>query len=449
MRARVALVLAALAALAAAPRPAEANGRFPRSVKITFRPGSTTDLLFGLTFGMVVSRDDGATWRWTCESAIGFDGEFDPDFEYSPTGAIFANTFDGLRLTRDGCRWTSPPPPLGTTFVSAVAIGAVDGSIWAGTSDLGGSAIYKSADDGLTFQPTGPLGRDGDWWESIAVAPSDPSRVYVTGFRVDGGNPRQRLLFRSMNGGASWEELPTTAFVGSNISDLQLAALSPVDPDVMFVRMTLVGPTLQEAIYRTDDADAPLPAGPTWTKVLDLQDNIPGVVVRGNGEVWAATPFRGLHRSTDGGRTFTQVPGVQLEARCLAERPDGTMFLCTNNLPPDGASVHVSTTGAAGTWTPKLRFADITGPVRCDAGTSQHDDCEVILWCGLRENLGITSEEIDCTPPPPIDAGIDAAPDEPTPRDKGCCATGAGPGASAAAAGLALLGLLRPRRRRR
>ena len=289
--------------------------------------------------------------------------------------------------------------------------------------------------------PTGPIGVAGDWWDSIEVAPSDPQRIYVTGFRMSSGMPRQRLLFRSVDGGGSWQQLSTAGFVGTNNSDLQLAALSPTDPDLVFMRVTLVGPTLQEAIYRSLDG------GTIWTKVLDLPDLIPGVVVRGDGEVWATTPFRGLYRSVDGGAQFARVPDVMFEGRCLTERADGTLFLCTNNLPPDGATIQTSTTGTGG-WTRKLAYADIAGPVRCEVGTVQQVDCEALLWCGLKGNLGIVSEDIVCpteTDAGLTDAGIDAAALD-SPRDKGCCSTGAGPDATAA---IALLGLLRIHRRRR
>jgi len=445
MKLLVALVTAS-ALIAGVAAPAHANGRFPRSVKLVFRPGQPSDALLGVTFGLLVTRDDGASWRWICESAIGFQGTFDPDYELSTSGAIFATTIAGLEVTRDGCHWDRAPAPLADTYVSSLAVGP-DGTLWAGTSDMvAGSALYQSTDDGRTFTATGPLDRAGDWVHTIEVAPSDPTRLYVTGFRFDAGLPRERLLYRSADAGATWQELSTDAFVGTNNSDLELVAISPIDPDLVFVRMTLVGSTLQEAIYRSDDAGA---AVPHWTKVLDLQDSITGVVVRGDEEVWASTPSSGLYRSQDQGATFAIVPGVTLEGRCLAERSDGTLYLCTNNLPPDGATLHTSTTGT-GSWTPALKYADLAGPTRCEVGTVQHDDCEAALWCGLRENLGITSAEITCGGDGDgglVDAGIDATG---TGEGKpGCCSTTEGPGGAAGASTLALVGLAAITRRRR
>jgi hypothetical protein len=58
---------ALIVALAAAAGTAEANGRPPQSVKLEFRPGSEQQMLLGVTFGLMVSNDDAATWRWICE----------------------------------------------------------------------------------------------------------------------------------------------------------------------------------------------------------------------------------------------------------------------------------------------------------------------------------------------------------------------------------------------
>ncbi|MBZ0234168.1 MAG: hypothetical protein K8M05_17690 [Deltaproteobacteria bacterium] len=440
MRRSAALVVTAV--LAASVTPADANGRPPSSVKVVFRPGSTTDILLGVTFGLMLTRDDGATWRWICESAVGFEGTFDPDYELSASGAIWATTFGGLRTTRDGCTWSGVDQPLGPSLVTAVEI-AGDGAIYAGLADpVAGSGIYKSTDDGMTFDATGDLGGAVDWFDSIETSPSAPDVVYVAGYRLRAGMPPQNLIFRSVNGGATWESLPVTAFEVTDVSNLQLAAISPTDPDELYVRVTLARATIGETIYRTSNWRNPLAmGGPTWTKVLDLPDYIPGVAVRQNGEVFATTPTMGLHRSTDGGLTFTAVPGVTYEGRCLAERPsDQSMWMCANHLPPDSMALGRSPDGTTG-WMARLRYADMAGPVRCEAGTDQHDDCEVNLWCGTKDQFGVTSDEIDCSG----DAGIDG-PGTPPPKD-GCCNSSTAPGGKLGLAFLVLAALvLRSRR---
>ncbi|MBL8623829.1 MAG: hypothetical protein JNK64_21145 [Myxococcales bacterium] len=439
---RRALACLTLLAAASAATPARANGRFPRSQKLVFQPGHPQTALAGLTFGAFLTKDDGATWRWICEAAVGFEGTFDPDYELTASGAMFATTPHGLRISRDGCAWTPPAGDVGTTQVTSIAVGG-DGAVYTGTSDVvAGSAIYKSTDDGVTFTPTTLVGAAGDWWSSIEVAPSAPQRLLVTGYRMAGGMPRERLLFRSADGGVTWDELPTAALVGTDAADLLIAAIDPSNPDVVFLRITATGPTIGEALYRSADVWTTAPGGPTWTKVLEQPDRISAVLARAGGEVVAATPTFGMFRSTDGGQTFTPIPDIRFDTRCLVERPGGDLWMCTNNVPPDSATLHRSTAGAAGPWTPALAFADLTGPVRCAAGTPQHDTCEA-MWCGLKENFAIRSDEISCGGA--VDAGVDAAGGGG--GGKGCCSTSARPGAEVGLVALALLGRRRRRQR--
>src|SRR6476659_2253715 len=87
--------------------PAAANGRDPYTSSIHFKRGAETNIVAGMTFGVVQSHDNGATWQWMCEQAVGYGGMYDPDYEYTSTGAIFATTFDGLKVMRDGCSFNA------------------------------------------------------------------------------------------------------------------------------------------------------------------------------------------------------------------------------------------------------------------------------------------------------------------------------------------------------
>ena len=131
---------------------------------------------------------------------------------------MFATTFDGLLVDRDGCvfDYTSlAPAPPAKKFFSIVTVGP-DGALFAAAFDPADGNIYKSTDDGMTFpNPTMP-GMLNDWWQSIEVAPSDPSRVYLTGYRFipnpdgDAGNIKQFVLVKSINGGISFSPMQMT-----------------------------------------------------------------------------------------------------------------------------------------------------------------------------------------------------------------------------------------------
>src|SRR5512140_1212794 len=153
---------------------AGANGRPAATSTINFQQGNAQHIVAGMTFGLVISDDGGATWYWMCEKAVGYGGMFDPDYAYSPSGAIFATTFDGLKVMRDRCTFASTPP--GMTFVSADELGPT-GALYYAAADPNDSKIYKSTDDGMSFPTSAMPGMNNDWWDSLIVAPSDPMRV--------------------------------------------------------------------------------------------------------------------------------------------------------------------------------------------------------------------------------------------------------------------------------
>jgi hypothetical protein len=67
-----------------------------------------------------------------------------------------------------------------------------------------------------------------------------------------------------------------------------------------------------------------------------------------------------------------------------------------------------------------MRYQDIAAPQSCAAGTTQKDSCEVEVWCGIREQLSITSNVINCpliVPDGQYDAG------QPSKDSGGCCET--------------------------
>src|SRR5690349_6135139 len=154
------LVLVALAGVASA------NGRTPATSSITFRQGHESDIVAGLTFGLVISRDGGQTWAWMCEDAIGYKSAYayDPRFAFTPSGALFATTLTGLKVMRNGC--TFDETAAGAAFVSTDHLG-VGGTVYYAASQVADPAhgiaedfaIYKSTDDGMTFptrvQPPG------------------------------------------------------------------------------------------------------------------------------------------------------------------------------------------------------------------------------------------------------------------------------------------------------
>ena len=440
---------AGLALLVGLTGHAFGNGRAPGTSTINFQQGSEGHVTAGMTFGLVRSEDGGATWRWMCEDAVGYGGMYDPDYAFTSTGALFATTFDGLKVNRDGCVFAasalSPPRPA-IKFFSAVAVGP-DGAVYGAAVDPpnpsigypGDGNIYKSTDNGASFPTSAAPGQINDWWQSIEVAPSNPSIVYVAGYRLEAGQPKVFLLRRSPDGGQSYPALPVADFATMANSTIEIAGISKTDPSLVFARVTLADNALSDALYRSSNG------GQNWTKVLELAGSI-AFVVRANGDLVAGTQALGSFVSSNNGANWTPLANAP-HVNCLAENAAGEVWACTQNygspqVPRDEFGI-MKTTNLTN-WTGVLKFQDLLEPVTCSAGSPQKDKCDAELWCGLCAQLGCTANR-DCA------VVGDGAPDNDTTvvvkPPKGCCQAGSDAIPGVLALG-AVLGMVVLRRRR-
>jgi len=436
---RAALAGIALALVAGGARPGHANGRFPISVSVETRPGSTSDLYLGTTFGLLISHDDGAGFYWLCEQNIGYQGTFDPKYRVAADGTIYATTFEGLRVSRDGgCTFqtaTEGTPPTDPGYLAGVWVDALDvgpdGTVWVATAEAGRpNDVYRSTDSAATFTPTG-LSSAEIWWKSVVVAPSDARRVYVSGYQVtqvgpDGGSiPPTVHIDRSDDTGGSWVPLPIADFTFGTSPLLLVDLVAPDDPDLVFAHSVRAVAPAGDILYRSIDA------GQSWTEVLTTTDAIRDVVMRASGEVLVATQMGGIHHSSDRGQNFSPLPDPP-QAACLTDRGD-SLFACGANWDPDLFALGRSSDGTA--WTKVFRFVEMKGPLSCPGGTVQHDTCEALLWPMIREQFGV----------PGADGGIDAP--GPPPPPGGCCDARAGAAPFAAGLVVIIILLLRGRRR--
>jgi photosystem II stability/assembly factor-like uncharacterized protein len=418
----------ALAALAVLGGTAAANGRRKEQIDLHFQPGSSSDVALAATWGLLFSHDGGETWGWLCENAVGFEGDYDPDYAVSATGTMFATTLHGMTILRDRC--TFAPGPLGATIPRQITHGS-DGSVLAALSDSGMDTpprpadykVYRSDDDGLTWNagvvvsPTG-----GEIWQSLERAPSDPDRVYLTGHRLTGTTTF--IMFRSDDGGLSFAPLSVAAFTTDDDTKLEIAAISPVDPDRVLVRVRGWGPVVGDAFWLSTDA------GQSWTEVLRVIDNARGVVFRASGEVVIGSFAGGMHRSTDHGATFQELTTDHPNVGCLRERP-GTneVWACTQNLAEAPFDYSLMKTTDFVTWTGIVRLSEFDGPVICPVGTIQEDCCTCNTgacptqnppsWNILAVSIG-NDNTVECAGLEPPDAGGGRPPRE------DCCGAGGG-----------------------
>ncbi len=427
--------IAAMLGAALGVAPAHANGRLPSIVSIHPRPGSE-DLALWSTWGFLLARGD-RSFRWMCENALKVGGAFDPDIVFRADGSIVITTFEGVLINKDGC--TFEPTSLGAKFISQIAEGP-DGALYAAAVEATDGAIYKSTDGGATFPSKFSPGMPNDWWESLEVAPSSAQRLYLSGFRFAAGS-KTPLVFRSDDGGASFAAVAIPQAGTGTVSDTSIVGIGRQNPDLVFAKVTyaLGNTTPADRIYRSTDA------GATWTAVLTAPAALTAFEIRRDGTVIAATVSTAWS-SNDSGATFTEfAPGLQVS--CLKELEDGTLLACGQNYEPDFMAVASSTD--ARSWNKVFRFSEAAGPVDCAVGTLQCDTCQLLLWCGLREQLGIEADPTTCA----LDGPDGSTCGGPLPQEaSGCCGVATGGDEPPTTALLAALGALiwwrRPRRRR-
>jgi uncharacterized protein (TIGR03382 family) len=446
---RLATTLACVAALATG---ALANGRPPQTSSIHFRPGAENEILAGMSFGLLFSKDNGATWRWMCEDVVPYAGMYDPDYEIMASGAIYATTFEGFRVMRDACTFDGtvldPVDPNESKFFSVLARDAAATTIYAAAADPKDANIYKSTDDGTSFTPITQPGMINDWYQSLEVAKSDPDVIYLSGYRfvnTGSGTTKEFFMFKSTNGGGSWSPVSLTNIATMSNSVISIVGIGKTDPQHIFVQVTLEDNALSDAVYESTDG------GGTWTRIHSEMGAI-SFLLRANGDVVIGTQTRGSVKRANGQSTFTTLANAP-HINCLAENSAGEVWACTQNygspaVPMDGYGIMKSTDLA--TWTPAMKYQDILEPVTCPMNTAQYQKCDRPMgtgappgWCGLCAQLGcdpkrecnLTDDEV------PVDGGDGGG-------KKGCCETG-NAGAPGALALALMIGIVLSRRRRR
>jgi hypothetical protein len=435
-----------VAAVVLAPVVALANGRAPLTNGIHFQPGDNHSLYVATTFGLLISRDDGCSFRWVCEQNLGYGGTFDPKYRIARDGTIFAATYTGLRVSRDGgCSFataTAEAPPgdpgrIADAWVAAVDI-APTGDVWVVTANTGSpSDVYRSTDNGATFAPGG-LASSAIWWKSVAVAASRPARIYVTGYQVsgagalpDGGQPPPAThLEISDDTGAHWQESPLTGVQFGALPLVYVLAVDPANPDVVLLASSLANGA-GDRLYRSSDG------GMTWIDVLDTPSPILDLVFEQDGSAVVATLNAASFRSADRGASFQPLTGAP-QLACVGQRGDGAVFGCGANWDPDFKAI--ARTGDGATWGKVFRFVELAGPVDCPAGTAEHDMCSG-LWPAVQQQFGATGPTCGAEPTPDIT--------QPPKKSGGCCDAGGPSGGLGAIALAALCGTATLRRRRR
>ncbi len=205
--------------------------------------------------------------------------------------------------------------------IGAVEVAASDPNVvYVGTGSAGirgnvqtGRGVYRSTDGGDTWEFKGLA--DAGLIGRMRVHSSDPDLVYAAALGHPFGKNEERGVFRSRDGGDSWEKV---LFLSDSVGAVDLA-MNPENPRILYAGMwraerkpwTLIDASEDGGIYKTSDG------GDSWEKLggglpVGLTGRIGITVSPANPDrVWAIVnahdPDGGVYRSDDAGESWTKV----------------------------------------------------------------------------------------------------------------------------------------------
>jgi photosystem II stability/assembly factor-like uncharacterized protein len=221
------------------------------------------------------------------------------------------------RLYQD-LRWRSVGPHRGGRVTAVAGHRAQPSTFYMGAT---GGGVWKTTDYGITWHPvsdgffeTGSIG-------AIEVAESDPNLVYV-GTGSDGIRSNVivgRGMYKSTDGGKTW------TFIGlRNAGQIGAVKVHPRDPDLVYAAAlgSPFGPNPDRGVFRSRDG------GKSWQKVLYVSEKVGAISLamnpqepaeiyaalwRGERKPWTiisgapASEGPGIYRTRDGGETWTKL----------------------------------------------------------------------------------------------------------------------------------------------
>jgi MYXO-CTERM domain-containing protein len=434
MRAQHLLAIASTCAALLGAAPARANGRFPASGQIVVDRSDPSHLVLRATFGILRSRDQGKSWGWICEGAVGYGGVEDPMMGITADGSLLAAVFEGLAASRDdGCGWAFAGGLLaGQTPVDLSVRPTDPREVIVLSADFAGGKPYsarvlRSSDDGRTFAALGGALPPGFVGLTLDAAPSAPSTIYVSGHF--GAPDYPGSLLRSTDDGETWARFDIPG-AGDRLP--YIAAIAPGDPATVYAR---IDDAPGDALYVTHDG------GATWAPIFQAKGDLLAFALSPDGaEIVAGGDTDGLYHA--GASALDFAPVAKITARCAAWAASG-LYVCADEI-ADGYSLGRSTDGGK-TIAPVMHLHGTCGPLDCPASTGVGQTC-ADAWTTVAPKLGNPScglADAGTTTGGSVAAG---------PSESGCgCHAGAAPEAvgQGALSAAAALWLARRRRRRR
>ncbi len=226
-----------------------------------------------------------------------------------------------IRLTGEllnSMPWREIGPASFAGRISDIAVNPKDHRIIYVSPSTGG--IFKTTDDGLTWQPVFDHAGNSLAIGDIDVSLTNPDIIWAGTGEASGEQSPASIgdgIYKSVDGGKTWTNMGL-----EKTRHFSKVVIHPENPDIVFAGATgsRWGADNNRGVFRTKDG------GQTWEKVLFIDENtgISDILVMPGGNTvfasaweqrrnaWAHVrmgPSSGLYRSDDGGDTWKKVEG--------------------------------------------------------------------------------------------------------------------------------------------
>ncbi|MEM6298115.1 MAG: glycosyl hydrolase [Bacteroidota bacterium] len=268
-----------------------------------------------------------------------------------------------------GLKFRSLGPGLTSGRIADLAVNPNNFNEYYVATAAGG--VWKTSNSGNTFQPI----FDGQGSYSIGCITLDPNNANVVWVGTGENNNQRSVsygdgIYKSIDGGKSWKHvgLKTSEHIGKII-------VHPDNSNVVYV--AAIGPLWSEGgdrgLYKTEDG------GKTWNAVLTVDEHtgVNDVVIdpRNPDVLYASTfqrrrhvftyigggPGSGLHKSEDGGKTWTKIqkglPSTMLGRIGLAISPANPEYIYAIVEAAEGKGGFFISTNRGASWEKRNSYA--------------------------------------------------------------------------------------------
>lgn len=355
-------VLTVLAALAVAP--VALGHEAPRGRDLLVEGER---IIINVNRGLLISTDGGARFDLHCGESFDVNSNEQAPMRLLSDGRLMLSTSSGVqRSSADYCDWNPSPTPDAGAVVLAAHPSEPQTSLVSTTTESPLQGVYRTTDDGDSFERIGELPQYAFFVGAMAYAPSDASRVYAS---TQGANAAAdavaHFLSASTDGGATFEHHPVA--MDDDQSGIRLLGVHPTNPDVLFAR--LLG--IPEAM-RDDQLVVSEDGGLSFRVLTDVNEMRAFAIAADGSRLWVGGAD-GMWRSDDDGQSFDAV----IEERTVSclHHDGAQLWVCID--PPDqiGFAGLSRSDDGGDTLEPVVTFSDIEEPVVCPEASAVATMC--------------------------------------------------------------------------